>query len=58
MDLEGHEALTDRGGGRTPPRARRSGPVEAEDSLIAETRGRVDSGYDNAGMPPALRSVR
>jgi hypothetical protein len=58
MDLEGHEAPTDRGGGRTPPRARRSGPVEADSSLIPETRGRVDSGTDNAGIPEALRPVR
>jgi len=34
---------------RTPPSVRRSGPVEAEGSLIRETPGRVASSPDNAG---------
>jgi transposase len=53
-EAERHEALVDRSGDlRTPPPARRSGPGEAEGSLIRGTPGRADSGPDNAGTWPA-----
>jgi hypothetical protein len=51
-------ALQPCGGERTPPRARRSGRVEAEGSLIPGTGVRVDSSPDNDGTGQHCQMVR